>query len=113
MFRKRFKKQTKLDKEIDNLLEDMSKVDRKPEIKPTTDKDGNKIYKTIDQYTPMVENLERLCKARSVENSSKRDLVKAGLFVGGNLLGVAWILKREDFHVITSKAMGYLFRGRV
>lgn len=35
------------------------------------------------------------------------------LIVGGNLLGIILILKHEQLDIITSKAIGFVLRGRV
>lgn len=65
-----------------------------------------------DEYTKMTKNLEMLYKAKSYEKDRRvsKDTV---LVVAGNLLGIAIILGYEKANVITSKALGFVLKGRV
>jgi len=88
-------KRTKLEKEIDSLLE----------IMKTYPPDW-------ETYTIMSENLERLYRAKSHERNRhvSPDTIAV---VMGNLLGIGLILGFEKANVITSKALGFIIKGRV
>lgn len=88
-------KRTNLEKEIDRILAEAEF------IKPNT-----------QEYTEIAENLERLYKAKSYEKSRtvSPDTIAV---IAGNLLGIALILGYEQSHVITSKALGFVLKGRV
>lgn len=92
---KRSKKQTNLEKEIDNVLEKMA----------TTDKNS-------DEYNKMARNLELLFNAKSKEKDRRisNDTIA---IVAANILGIVLILGYEKANVITSKALGFVIRGRV
>jgi len=87
-------KRTNLEKEIDRVIDEMSKL--KPESK---------------EYSTMSENLVKLNTLKDTEKSCK---VKPDTkwLVGGNLIGLGLILGYEKINIITSKAMGYLIKGR-
>ncbi len=103
---------SKLDLEIDALLDDMLKVSRIPEVHAEFDEVNKKyIYVTDDVYTAMIDNLEKLYKAKNVVESTKIDS-KTALVVAGNILGIILVLKHEDLNVITSKALGFIIKGR-
>lgn len=84
-----------IDKEIKNLLLELD------ELSPTS-----------DEYQTILENVERLSKAKSYEQKSglSPDTVAV---VAGNLLGIAMIIWHERVNVITSKALGFIIKGRV
>jgi hypothetical protein len=65
-----------------------------------------------EEYTKQAENLERLYKAKSYEKdrSVSPDTIAV---IAGNLLGIALILGFEKANVITTKALGFVIRGRV
>ena len=86
---------TNLEKEIDGVLDIMSKGD------PSS-----------AEYTAMAKNLEVLYKARNEEKSHKikPDTV---LVVAANLLGIVLILGYEETNIIRSKAMSFVLKGRV
>lgn len=88
-------KRSKIDVEINRVLEEASYISA-----------GSEEYKTIS------ENIERLYKAKSYEKvrSVSPDTIAV---VVGNLLGIAIILGYEQAHVITSKALGFVIKGRV
>lgn len=64
-----------------------------------------------DQYRAISENLERLCRAQS--QVQKRTIDPNTLVTAASsLLGILLILGYEHNHVITSKALGFVLRGR-
>ena len=88
-------KRTNLEKEIDSLLEAMYDVDA-----------------SSDEYTKMSENLERLYRAKACERNREISPDTIAL-IAGNLLGIVLILGYEKANVITSKALGFVVKGRV
>jgi hypothetical protein len=64
------------------------------------------------EYQIIADNLERLYKARSYEKSNFVSPDTLAI-IGGNLLGIALILWFEKTDVITSKALGFVLKGRV
>ena len=97
MFEKIFKrdKRTNLEKEIDSVIQRMSK--HQPDSA---------------EYSAIAENIEKLYKARTYENV-KRVSPDTIAIIAGNLLGIVLILGYEKAGVITSKALGFVLRGRV
>lgn len=65
-----------------------------------------------DGYADIIDNLDRLYK---LKNGNKFKGVSADtlVVVGANLLGIAIILWHEKAEVITSKAFGFVLKGRV
>lgn len=63
------------------------------------------------EYTAMAENLERLykSKAQSRVHTISPDTL---LVVAGNLLGLAFIMNFEKADIITTKALGFVLKGR-
>jgi hypothetical protein len=107
------KEQSKLDREIESLLDSMDSVSRIPKFKEFYDEKKDKYYyERFDEYTPMVDNLKKLYEAKSSTYSENID-PKTVMIVVGNLLGIIMILKHEKFNVVTSKALGFVLRGRV
>lgn len=90
-----FRQKPKLEKVIDLMLDKMS------ELEPGS-----------DDYSQMADNLEKLLKIRSYEKSRglSPDTV---LVVAANIIGIVLILKHEELDIITSKALGFVLRGRV
>jgi hypothetical protein len=89
-------KRTNLDKEIDSVLEKMSNY--------TPDS---------DEYTAITENLERLYKAKAgmkVQRNIPWEAITVGAF---GLVQILLIMNHEKVDVITTKAMGYVTKGRV
>lgn len=89
------KKETKLDKEIDNILDWMASM------KPGT-----------DEYAKLANQLEKLYK---IKCEGKKDGIKPDtiVVVAANLLGILLILTYEEENIITSKALGFILKGRV
>ena len=88
-------KRTYLEVEIDNVLKTMLTMDPASE-----------------DYTAMAENLERLYKLKAVDSNKKVSADTMAL-IAGNLLGLALIMSFEKTNVITTKALGFVLRGRV
>lgn len=59
----------------------------------------------------IAENIERLCKAKSYEreHTIKPDTI---LTVAGSILGILLIIGAEHVGVVTSKALGFVIKGR-
>ena len=88
-------KRTNLEKEIDSVLERMSSLD--PDSK---------------EYTDMMNNLGKLFDAKSKEKDRKisPDTI---VIVACSLLEIVLMLNFEKTGVITSKALGFVIKGRV
>lgn len=90
-------KRTSLEKEIEEVLEVMNY--HQPESK---------------EYTTISKNLELLYKAKSLEPKRewpvKLDTI---ITVAGSLLGILLILDYEKEDSVTSKALGFIVKGRV
>lgn len=65
-----------------------------------------------DEYSAIASNLEKLYRARDLENirGISPDTIA---IIAGNLFGIGLILGYERMNVITSKALGFVMRGRV
>lgn len=90
----KFKERTHLEKEIDNLLIRME------------------LCTDSKEYTAMAENLERLFKAKSYETQSRISPDTIAI-IAGNLLGILLIMNYEKASVITTRAIGFVLKGRV
>ena len=88
-------KRTNIEKEIDEVLKILSQV--QPDTK---------------EYSIITTNLERLYKAKSCETDRRISLDTIGI-IAGNLLGIALILGYERANIITTKALGFVLKGRV
>lgn len=88
-------KRTTIEKEIDGVLGLMSHED------PDSEK-----------YSAMAANLERLYKAKGNEPNRcvSPDTIA---IIAGNLLGIVLIMGFERANIITTKALGFVLRGRV
>ena len=91
----KIRKQTLMEKEVDEILTQMSTMDR-----------------TSKEYSDIADNLDRVCKAKSYE-SNRRISPDTIAIVAGNLLGILIILGYERADVITTKALGFVLKGRV
>lgn len=89
------KEPTKLEKAIDDLLDDMDTV--------TGDS---------DEYTKMAENLVRLTKIVS-EKTKIQISPDTVLAVAGNLAGILLILNYERVNVVATKALGFVHKARI
>ncbi len=88
-------KRTNLEKEIDNVLAVMASMDRSSE-----------------EYSTTAANLTELFKAKAQEKSRQVSPDTIAV-IAGNLLGIGLILGYEQANVITTKALGFVLRGRV
>lgn len=90
-------KRTNLEKEIDQVLIDLSAL-------PPQSKD----------YATIVMHLETLYKLK-LEEKEKDHKIKpdAIIIVAGNLLGILLIMNYEKTNVITTKALSFVLKGRV
>jgi hypothetical protein len=90
-------KRTKLEREIDDVVDYMKLLS--PETK---------------EYTVVAENLERLHKAKAILDERKRK-VSPDAIVGGvvSLVGIGMIIWHEKADVITTKALGFVTKGKV
>lgn len=84
-----------LKKEIDSVLERMS------QLSPDS-----------TEYTNMAKNLDTLYSAKSKEKDQKIKWDTIAV-IAGNLLGIVIIVGYEKANVITSKALGFVIKGRV
>lgn len=90
---------TNLEKEIDRVIEEMKS------LSPDT-----------DEYSKKASNLVKLCEANSktYRRGVELDTLIPPLVVGGiSLVQTIMILFREETNVVTSKALGFVIRGRV
>ncbi len=88
-------RRSKLEKEIDLILDEMRGIEA-----------------TTSEYLIRLNNLERLHK---MNNEIKNRKVKPDTIaiVMTNLIGIGMILGYERVNIITSKALGFVLRGRV
>lgn len=88
-------RRSKLEKEIDLILDEMRGIEA-----------------TTSEYLIRLDNLERLHK---MNNEIKNRKVKPDTIaiVMTNLIGIGMILGYERVNIITSKALGFVLRGRV
>lgn len=65
-----------------------------------------------EEYRDAVSNLKVLCDARGQKTNRT---VSADIIVSAatNLLGIILILQHERMNVVTSKAISFIFKGRV
>lgn len=64
------------------------------------------------EYEAKVKQLRVLCEARSMRADrliNTETLVTAGV----NILGILLILNYENLHVVSSKALGFVLKGRM
>lgn len=94
MFKRPVKEQSKIMKEIDELHEELKLYD-----------------KTSEEYADIMKQIELLYKLDK-EVQFKID-PNTLLVVGGNILGILIILGYEQAHVVTSKALNFVIKGRV
>jgi len=89
------KKTDSLTKEMESILTKMK------QLEPNT-----------EEYTAMAKNLATLYDAQSKVKDRKISWDTIAT-VTGSLLGIIIIVAYEDVNVITSKAMGFVLKGRV
>lgn len=88
-------KHKSIDDEIDNVLKFMEKY------KPDS-----------EEYGAAVHNLKELCEARSKKASRLVELDTI-IVAATNILGIVLILNHEQLHVITTKAITFVMKGRL
>lgn len=66
-----------------------------------------------ESYDKLLTRVERLDKLRKKEEPRKKLSPDTALVVAGNLLGIIAILGYEQGHVIATKALGFVIKGRV
>ena len=89
-------KRNTLDKEIDNVIEVMSLTG------PGT-----------EEYTKMASNLDILLKAKAYDKSSTKVSKDTIWSVAGSIAGILIIVGFEQAHIVASKAIGFVIKGRV
>ena len=90
------KDKSPIDKEIENVLGIMALISPDSE-----------------QYSAMVANIEVLIKAKSCNKDQTKVSPDTIALIVGNLLGIGLILGYEQAHIITTKALGFIIKGRV
>ena len=93
--RNKIVKNRKLEEEIEVVLDHIK------DLKPGT-----------EDYAAALNNLEALYKIRNVKMEI-RVKPETVLMVAGNLLGIVLILNHEKANVISTKALGFIMKGRV
>ena len=88
-------KQANLEKEIDRVIDKLSLLE--PQSL---------------EYKNITENLDRLYKAKGNINDRKISPDTIAV-IAGNLIGIALIIWHEEANSITSKALGFVIKGRV
>lgn len=91
-------KRTNLEKEIDAVICNLENLDEDSE-----------------EYNEVLSALERLAGVHEKLNSRKANKLSPDTvaIVVGNLLGIILILKYEKLDIITTKALGFVIKGRV
>lgn len=89
-------KRTRIEKQIDKLIEELEKTD---------------IYEDQENYEIKLKTIERLYKLKE-EKGIKISPDTIAIIIG-NLVGIILILNYEKINVVTSKALGFVIRGRV
>lgn len=91
------KEKTKLEVEIDRVLDKLSTIDP---------------VKHEYEYEVITDQLSRLheAKSRDADNQVSMDTLA---IIAGNLLGIGLILNYEKANIITTKALGFIIKGRV
>lgn len=92
-----------------NILKSKSKFDL--EVDANLDQLA-KLSKDSKEYSDIVDNLERLYRAKSLDKQSKVSWDTMAI-IAGNLIGILMILSYEKADIITSKAIGFILKGRV
>jgi type I restriction-modification system DNA methylase subunit len=89
-------RRSNLDKEIDSILKKMEETD-----------------KLSDEYKKLLAHLDVLYQARGKNyEPRKRISPDTMLLVAANLLGIILILNFEKLDSVTSKAIGFIVKGR-
>lgn len=94
MFKRPEKKQNKIMQEIEYLHEELDNYDR-----------ASQEYSNIIKQIEVLYKLDKEVKFVIDPNTA--------LVVGANILGILMILGYERAHVVTSKALSFVIKGRV
>lgn len=106
---KRKDKRTNLDRQIDKLIEELSQM----EVKIEEDESHKGTVRLARDYDIRLDVIERLDKLRIDKREPKKGISPdTVVVVVGNLLGIVLILTYEKVNVVTSKALGFVMRGR-
>ena len=89
------KKKDAIDLEIERVLAQLAKMDANTEM-----------------YKMAVDNLKILHEARSCENKATISMDTIVVAVT-NIVGILLVLDYERLHVFTSKAIGFIVKGRL
>jgi len=95
LFTKKDKRST-IDKEIDSVIEVMSILNA-----------------NSDEYTAMAKNLEVLMKAKSYNKDGTKVSKDTVWTVVGSIASIVIIVGYEQAHIVASKAIGFVIKGRV
>ena len=94
------------------------KLFAKKEVRTRLDDEIDKLHDKLQfrlepkEYTAMSEHLLRLYEAKSKENSRSISPDTIAM-IAGNLLGIGLIINYEKAGIITSKALGFIIKGRI
>lgn len=94
IFNKR--KQNTLQQEVEQCLESMKDLEQ-----------------TSDEYLKLLNTLERLMKLEHRKNSSFKVKPDTIAQIGGSLAGILIIIGYEHGHVLVSKGLNFIIKGRV
>jgi hypothetical protein len=86
--------------------------DKRSDLEKGIDEKIQKLFEEAEKPEQLEEVL-KLIKQRQGLNEKKRPSPDAWLTFAGSLAGICLILWHEKADVITSKAMGWVMRGRV
>jgi hypothetical protein len=67
--------------------------------------------KTSEEYGAIVDRISKLHKLKA-EERPKRISPDTALVVGANVFGILAIIQHERFHVISTKALGFVMKPR-
>lgn len=109
---------TNLDREIDSVLAVMANTDADSDEYTAMAKNLETLYKAkvndksrLKEYSEMTENLDKLYKSKV---STRKQIPWEAIVVGVvGLAEILVILKHEKIDIITSKALGFVLKGRV
>ena len=71
----------------------------------------SKIPIESEEYTKAIKNIDALCTARA-QKAHDVPSVDTLIMVGANILGILVVLHYEQAHIVTSKAMSFILKGR-
>lgn len=72
----------------------------------------NTVEPGTKEYSTMVDQLERLTRAKAEEHKPRVDS-NTWAIVAGNLLGILVIVAYEQKHVMVSKGLGFVMKPRI